>query len=158
MHCFQCLILEIGNILMRKTLMIPTVALLMLGTAFTASTGANAQPLSNFTFLQNEVADATDGNTAEVMQVQHRKRRMRRDGRRHRGGRGHNNGAGAALGIIGAIVGGAIIANEANRRDRRHIRVDRHVDWCYDRYRSYRASDNTYQPYQGRRRQCHSPY
>lgn len=34
----------------------------------------------------------------------------------------------------------------------------RHIDWCYDRYRSYRASDNTYQPYNGPRRQCYSPY
>lgn len=35
---------------------------------------------------------------------------------------------------------------------------DRHEDWCYDRYRSYRAYDNTYQPYRGRRRYCQSPY
>jgi hypothetical protein len=33
-----------------------------------------------------------------------------------------------------------------------------HVRWCYDRYRSYRAWDNTYQPYNGPRRQCYSPY
>ena len=33
-----------------------------------------------------------------------------------------------------------------------------HVNWCYNRYRSYRASDNTYQPYNGPRRQCYSPY
>ncbi len=35
---------------------------------------------------------------------------------------------------------------------------DRHEDWCYDRYRSYRARDNTYQPYRGGRRYCQSPY
>jgi hypothetical protein len=33
-----------------------------------------------------------------------------------------------------------------------------HVAWCYDRYRSYRAWDNTYQPYHGPRRQCWSPF
>ncbi|HEX2139841.1 MAG TPA: BA14K family protein [Woeseiaceae bacterium] len=33
-----------------------------------------------------------------------------------------------------------------------------HVEWCYDRYRSYRAYDNTFQPYNGPRRQCYSPY
>lgn len=33
-----------------------------------------------------------------------------------------------------------------------------HVSWCYDRWRSYRASDNTYQPLNGPRRQCVSPY
>lgn len=33
-----------------------------------------------------------------------------------------------------------------------------HVRWCHDRYVSYRAWDDTYQPYQGPRRQCWSPY
>jgi hypothetical protein len=35
---------------------------------------------------------------------------------------------------------------------------DAHVRWCYARYRSYRAWDNTFQPYVGPRRQCYSPY
>ncbi|MFD1696695.1 BA14K family protein [Roseibium aestuarii] len=34
----------------------------------------------------------------------------------------------------------------------------RHYGWCENRYRSYRASDNTFQPYHGPRRQCRSPY
>lgn len=33
-----------------------------------------------------------------------------------------------------------------------------HVNWCASRYRSYRAYDNTFQPYNGPRRQCVSPY
>jgi hypothetical protein len=33
-----------------------------------------------------------------------------------------------------------------------------HVNWCYHRYRSYRAWDNTFQPYYGPRRLCRSPY
>jgi BA14K-like protein len=33
-----------------------------------------------------------------------------------------------------------------------------HLGWCTGAYRSYRASDNTFQPYQGPRRQCDSPY
>ncbi|MFC5036907.1 BA14K family protein [Tianweitania sediminis] len=33
-----------------------------------------------------------------------------------------------------------------------------HVRWCHARYRSYRSSDNTFQPYNGPRRQCYSPY
>lgn len=44
---------------------------------------------------------------------------------------------------------------------RRYSRVQMsraHVDWCYSRYRSYRAYDNTFQPYNGPRRQCYSPY
>lgn len=33
-----------------------------------------------------------------------------------------------------------------------------HTSWCAARYRSYRAWDNTFQPYYGPRRQCLSPY
>ncbi|MBX5149062.1 BA14K family protein [Rhizobium lentis] len=33
-----------------------------------------------------------------------------------------------------------------------------HVAWCANRYRSYRAYDNTFQPYNGPRQQCYSPY
>jgi hypothetical protein len=33
-----------------------------------------------------------------------------------------------------------------------------HVEWCYNRYRSYRAWDNTFQPYNGPRQLCYSPY
>ena len=41
---------------------------------------------------------------------------------------------------------------------RRYSHSSRHVRWCYNRYRSYRAWDNTFQPYHGPRRQCRSPY
>jgi BA14K-like protein len=42
---------------------------------------------------------------------------------------------------------------------RRYYRTGNgHERWCYARYRSYRAWDNTYQPYNGPRRQCNSPY
>lgn len=59
--------------------------------------------------------------------------------------------------IAGAIVGGAI-ANSNNGGYYRGGGGSAHVEWCYDRYRSYRASDNTFQPYNGPRRQCYSPY
>ena len=48
--------------------------------------------------------------------------------------------------IVGAIIGNAVTGGSA------------HVRWCHNRYRSYRAYDNTFQPYNGPRRQCHSPY
>jgi len=54
----------------------------------------------------------------------------------------------------GALITGAIVNSENNRV----YRGDAHVQWCYDRYRSYRASDNTFQPNNGPRRQCVSPY
>lgn len=33
-----------------------------------------------------------------------------------------------------------------------------HYRWCEARWRSYRAYDNSYQPYNGPRRECVSPY
>ena len=52
----------------------------------------------------------------------------------------------AAAFIAGALITGAI--NDAPRSG------NSHAQWCYDHYRSYRAYDNTYQPYNGPRRQC----
>ena len=34
----------------------------------------------------------------------------------------------------------------------------RHHAWCDRRYRSYRRSDGTFQPYRGGRRRCNSPF
>lgn len=53
----------------------------------------------------------------------------------------------------GALIGSAIINNQ-----NRVYAGNAHVQWCYDHYRSYRASDNTFQPYNGPRRPCYSPY
>lgn len=33
-----------------------------------------------------------------------------------------------------------------------------HLDWCHERWRSYRASDNSYQPLHGPRKECRSPF
>lgn len=33
-----------------------------------------------------------------------------------------------------------------------------HINWCHARYRSYRVSDNSFQPYHGPRKACISPY
>jgi len=54
----------------------------------------------------------------------------------------------AAFGL-GAIIGGSVAGNNYGNA---------HVQWCYNRYRSYRAYDNTFQPYNGPRRACYSPY
>ncbi len=58
--------------------------------------------------------------------------------------------------ITGAIVGGAIASGNSGVRVRNYGSA--HVDWCSSQYRSYRASDNTFQPYNGGRRTCMSPY
>lgn len=52
----------------------------------------------------------------------------------------------------GAIIGGAVNSSRPARIG------GSHVAWCQQRYRTYRASDNTYQPNSGPRAQCNSPY
>jgi hypothetical protein len=59
---------------------------------------------------------------------------------------------------LGAIVLGTMLYNQNQRRSYQRNYGNSHVNWCYNRYRSYRAYDNTFQPYRGPRRQCISPY
>jgi hypothetical protein len=108
---------------------------------------------------------------ADLIQVQSRRdrnNRFERRGKYHyyngrRGYRNHRPGYRQYNGFwfppaafaLGAIISGAI-NNTAPRYRSGYSRS--HVEWCYDRYRSYRASDNTFQPYNGGRRQCYSPY
>ncbi|MEP4031101.1 BA14K family protein [Roseibium polysiphoniae] len=33
-----------------------------------------------------------------------------------------------------------------------------HVSWCHNRFKSYNSYDNSYQPYNGPRQHCWSPY
>lgn len=56
--------------------------------------------------------------------------------------------------VAGAIIGSAINSGPRYYRDESSA----HVRWCYNRYRSYREWDNTFQPYHGPRQQCYSPY
>ncbi|WP_421700227.1 BA14K family protein [Ancylobacter sp.] len=56
----------------------------------------------------------------------------------------------------GAIIGGALGA--AANQPTYSGGGNAHVQWCASQYRSYRASDNTFQPYNGPRQQCVSPY
>ncbi|RWC55482.1 BA14K family protein [Mesorhizobium sp.] len=88
--------------------------------------------------------------------------------RRHHHRRHYDDGAAAILGL-GLGLGLGSMYNNYNYYDapppRRYYRTYRtqrvsnaHVQWCYNRYRSYRAWDNTFQPYGGPRQQCWSPY
>ncbi|TDH38471.1 BA14K family protein [Pseudohoeflea suaedae] len=109
----------------------------------------------------------TQQSDAPVVNVRHRRGFWVNNGRGyyngHRGYRRHHHGYRYHNGYwfppaafaIGAIIGGAV----ANQNRVRSGRVGpRHVRWCYDRYRSYREYDNSFQPYNGPRRQCRSPY
>lgn len=134
--------------------------------------GANAQPMPAPSQLQTHMG------TSNVIEVQRREYRQRRDARSQRGFerrgdrayyRGYRGQRQARAGwrqhqgwwfppaafVAGAIIGGAIAQPQpAPRRGLNQA----HVQWCYDRFRSYRSSDNTFQPYQGPRRPCRSPY
>lgn len=105
-----------------------------------------------------------------VQQIQYRRGGYYRSGNYHyyNGHRGYNyyrpgyrnyNGwwfPGAAF-AAGALVGGAIAAQPRYAPPQAYEAQD-HVAWCYSQYRSYRASDNTFQPYGGPRQPCVSPY
>lgn len=77
--------------------------------------------------------------------------RGERHGRYYR----HRDNAWVPLAIMG--MGAMIGSSMANER-RVYSGGRTHVSWCANRYRSYRAYDNTFQPYNGPRRQCYSPY
>ncbi|RWX75797.1 BA14K family protein [Neorhizobium lilium] len=147
-------------------------------TAFTGVLPAQAMPLASAPKVETQ-------QTADVQQVQYwRHRDGRWGGNRDNwgGNRGswgrdrhdyngnryyrdrysrHHRGsnAGAIIGGLaaGAIIGGAL-AQPRYAAPRRYVGGNSHVEWCYSRYRSYRASDNTFQPNNGPRRQCNSPY
>lgn len=76
-----------------------------------------------------------------------------------------DNNVGAVIGGLaaGAIIGGLLSQPRYYNSPRyyngpRAVSGNAHQRWCYARYRSYRAWDNSYQPYGGPRRQCSSPY
>ena len=69
----------------------------------------------------------------------------------------------------GAIIGGAISQPREVYRPVPEYRPrpvyrptagvsQRHVNWCANRYRSYDAYSNTFQPYNGPRQACYSPF
>ncbi|MBU4529139.1 MAG: BA14K family protein [Hoeflea sp.] len=57
---------------------------------------------------------------------------------------------------LGAIIGGAL--NNNNVIVRPGSTNPQHVRWCNAKYRSYDVRSNTFQPYNGPRRECRSPY
>lgn len=74
---------------------------------------------------------------------------------------GMNAGTAAAIGIVGGIIAGAAIANATKPKE---VYVEpvgnanAHLNWCYAKYKSYREWDNSWQPYEGPRKPCISPY
>lgn len=115
-------------------------------------------------YVPNSAPVANTNNGGNLEQVQYRRRgpgvyRGYRGYRYRRPGYRYHNGwwFPTAAFITGAIIGGAL-AEPAPRYRPRAYGGSAHVEWCYNRYRSYRASDNTFQPYNGPRQECISPY
>jgi hypothetical protein len=82
-----------------------------------------------------------------------------------RGYRRHNDGFWYPLAAFGAgaLIGGAIASQPRYVEPAPVYRGGgglnpRHYEWCAGRYRSYDAYSNSFQPYNGPRQTCHSPY
>ncbi|WP_283194733.1 BA14K family protein [Rhizobium sp. AN80A] len=139
-----------------------TTAISGVGPAFAENWGDSRSVQSRGTFGDSGVRNSHMGNRCAYYRCGYRysdrgRDYYRRDYNRYddRYYRRHNNNAGAIIGGLaaGALIGG-IIASQP--RAPRYVGND-HVSYCYNRYRSYRASDNTYQPNYGPRRQCVGP-
>jgi hypothetical protein len=115
-----------------------------------------------------------EGLQPDVEQIQYREHRWDRHRYRHgwygghrgyrdyrRGYRRHSDGWWYPLAAFGAgaVIGGAIANSRQPEPPPVRYGVDpRHHDWCAARFRTYRASDNTYVPYVGGLAECRSPY
>lgn len=143
-----------------------------IGMASVVAVPASAAPFQ----VPQVAAPAASGSGPDVVEVQYRKHNggaVYYNG--HRGYRNYQPGFRRhgdlwfppAAFALGAIIGGAMAAAPTYDYGPRYYerRVvpsydsgSAHVRWCSNRYRSYRAWDNTFQPYHGPRQQCWSPY
>ncbi len=122
---------------MRIGLVLAT-ALAGAGLMLTAMPGG-AMPLSG---ALSKVAPAVDRSMIDL--VQHRPHGGPRPHRGHRGGGG--DGGAAAAGILGGLLLGAIIADQARQQNA--------VEYCMQRYRSYDPYSRTFVGRDGRRHSC----
>jgi hypothetical protein len=86
------------------------------------------------------------------------------------GGKGIDPGAALAIGAGAAIIGGIIGQMSKNKKAKQVEEVPeatggggggmstQHIDWCYAKYKTYKASTNSYAGKDGLRHQCNSPY
>lgn len=110
-----------------------------------------------------QVPQAAPANGKLIEKVDHR--RYKRRGFKHRGykhrGYRYRSRRGNAGAFIGGLAAGAIIGGLLSSQPSRAAPVyrrDAHVRWCLRRYRSYDVRTDTFQPYNGPRKYCNSPY
>lgn len=73
---------------------------------------------------------------------------------------------GAAAGVAAVVILGGVVASALNRPAPIQTPLtyqparanDAHATYCANRYRTYDAATNTFQPFDGPRRECRSPY
>ncbi|MCC5969239.1 MAG: BA14K family protein [Pararhodobacter sp.] len=146
-----------------------------------ALSSASAAPASSFQLTgsvsQSPVLD--DLVQAQGHRYQHNRRGADRRGHHRRGfdnrhrrpaphrpqPRRHSSGPDLGSAVVGAIIGGALVHQFQQPRQHHQPRhhsgsflSSEHINWCHNRWRSYRVVDNSYQPYNGPRRVCVSPY
>lgn len=151
---------------------------LVAGLALPAMAGTMPQPMpiTPDNSLTTQITPVRDGSSNDwrwrrnnqQMRYHYRNRGdfYRRDWNRrnwdHRRNYRRHNGSGFYFGLGGFGMGLGPPVYRSYIAPRRVYRYgpssSAHVQWCYSRYRSYRAYDNTFQPYNGPRRQCYSPY
>ena len=147
------------------------LSLVILGAAFGFSTmaltggGASAAALQPFQPLAGSQQNVNDGMVQLAASKKERRMRSnwesRRDGRRcsKRSGncRHFHNGYyyETPWWTLPLIIGGAIAADNF---DNGGGYGNRHVEWCFDHYRSYNPRTNTWVAYSGQVNRCNSPY
>lgn len=120
-------------------------------------------PSADVTLVRSSSAGDPPGSDVRRWRQNHNEWRRRRHGDRHhwrnnswRHRHHYRGGSGVYFGLGLGVPAYRYV--EPRRYYRTRGISSSHVQWCYDRYRSYRAWDNTFQPYHGPRQQCYSPY
>lgn len=70
---------------------------------------------------------------------------------------GMSAGTAAAIGIVGGIIVGTAIAN-ANKKQQASANAQAHYNYCFAKFKTYRAEDNSFMSLSGVRKPCISPY
>ncbi len=178
-HAIDPFVIEFKRLKMKKQI---AIVLLSVATAFSGAFPANAFPssvappavaeTSKPVLIRESIGSYLRDNPRILRDRENRDRNWRynrgdrydrryyRDGYyRDRYYRNRDSNAGAIIGGLaaGALIGGALAAPRYSS-PRRYVGGDAHTNWCYSRYRTYRASDNTYVPRAGVRAECVSPY
>ena len=126
-----------------RSIQLSIVALMSLGFSAVALPAA-AAPINGA--ISKSLVPLVSAQDTSIIQVQYRRGGPRGGSYHDRRRGGGGDGGAVAAGILGGLVLGAIIANQAQQQ--------RSVEYCIRRYRSYDPYSRTYLGYDGRRHSC----